>query len=154
MQLQRVTDGDLPEIVDLINLAYRGKGAEAGWATERQYIEGERTTVALLKEDLAGSPEALLLMWRDEADGSACWVRCGWSRVRWVVVAGATEREACSAGQAAGANVAGGCGADREGERRHANPDDCDQRSRQADCLVSTTRIYADGGAKAVSLWG
>jgi GNAT superfamily N-acetyltransferase len=69
MQLQRVKESDLPEIVDLINLAYRGKGTQAGWATEQHYIEGERTSISHLKEDLAAKPEALFLMWRDEVGG-------------------------------------------------------------------------------------
>ena len=68
MTLERVTEADLEEVVALINLAYRGSGG--GWATERQYIEGERTTVPLLRADLEATPEAHLLMWREKADGA------------------------------------------------------------------------------------
>jgi len=61
---------DLDEIVDLANRAYRGKGTSAGWAVETDFIEGERTSVPMLREELAARPDARLLMWRDEHDGS------------------------------------------------------------------------------------
>ena len=45
--LQPATDAaDLPAIVELMNLAFRGKGSKAGWSTEANYIEGDRTTPA------------------------------------------------------------------------------------------------------------
>jgi ribosomal protein S18 acetylase RimI-like enzyme len=66
MLLRIAAEWDLPEVVELVNLAYRGA---AGWAVEAQYIEGERITLAGLREDLAAKPDALLLVWRDE-DGS------------------------------------------------------------------------------------
>ena len=65
MELQEATKADLPEVVDLINQAYRG---EVGWAVETQYIEGERIDLAGLREDLAANPQALLMIWRDERD--------------------------------------------------------------------------------------
>jgi predicted N-acetyltransferase YhbS len=67
MLLRVATEGDLPEVVELINLAYRGA---AGWTAEGQYIEGERITLAGLREDLAAKPDALLLVWRDDGDGA------------------------------------------------------------------------------------
>jgi ribosomal protein S18 acetylase RimI-like enzyme len=70
MQLRPVTKSDLPEVVDLINLAYRGKGADAGWTTENAYIEGQRTGLSHLQEELAAKPQALFLMWRDEIEGT------------------------------------------------------------------------------------
>jgi predicted N-acetyltransferase YhbS len=66
MVLREATKADLPEVVDLINLAYRGS---VGWAVETQYIEGQRIDLAGLREDLAANPQALLLVWRDERDG-------------------------------------------------------------------------------------
>ncbi|MDE1175351.1 MAG: GNAT family N-acetyltransferase [Edaphobacter sp.] len=68
MHLAAVTADDLSEIVALINLAYRGRGDDAGWATENKYIEGERTTIGDLQKDLADRPQALFLMWRDESN--------------------------------------------------------------------------------------
>ena len=46
MQLQRVTERDLPEVVDLTNLAFRG---EVGWTIESEYIEGQRINLEMLK---------------------------------------------------------------------------------------------------------
>jgi GNAT superfamily N-acetyltransferase len=66
MVLQEATKADLPEVVELINLAYRGS---VGWAVETQYIEGQRIDLAGLREDLAANPDALLMIWRDERDG-------------------------------------------------------------------------------------
>jgi GNAT superfamily N-acetyltransferase len=47
-----------------MNRAYRGEGAEAGWTTETAYIDGDRTTMTLLRQDLAASPGAEFLLWR------------------------------------------------------------------------------------------
>src|SRR5215475_8390701 len=66
MHLQRVTERDLPEIVDLTNLAFRG---EIGWTIESKYIEGQRINLEMLRENMREHPEGLLLIWRDERDG-------------------------------------------------------------------------------------
>jgi ribosomal protein S18 acetylase RimI-like enzyme len=67
MQLQRVTESDLPEVVDLTNLAFRGN---QGWTIESKYIEGQRIDLEMLREDMKEHPDALLLIWRDEDDGT------------------------------------------------------------------------------------
>ncbi|MGH6616360.1 GNAT family N-acetyltransferase [Sphingomonas sp.] len=59
-------DGDVPAIVALMNLAYRGD--EAGWNTEAGYIDGDRTSEPFLRDEIATKPHATLLIWRDEAD--------------------------------------------------------------------------------------
>ncbi|QUD88200.1 GNAT family N-acetyltransferase [Phenylobacterium montanum] len=63
------TDADLPAVVELVNSAYRGEGAEAGWTTEASYIDGQRTSLALLAEELAATPTPSLLLLRREAGG-------------------------------------------------------------------------------------
>lgn len=60
---------EFPAIVDLVNSAYRGQGAQAGWTTEAGYIDGQRIDLESLKEDLADSPNAVLLTLRDEDGG-------------------------------------------------------------------------------------
>ena len=70
MVLQVAAEADLGEIVDLANRAYRGTGASVGWTVETDFIEGERTSVELLREELAAHPDALILTWRDQRDGS------------------------------------------------------------------------------------
>ena len=64
------TDTDIPRIAELMNRAYRGVGGgTASWSAEQAYIAGNRTTDALLREDVAASPAATLLKWVDAADG-------------------------------------------------------------------------------------
>ena len=61
--LEPATEADHAAIVALVNQAYRGLGAQAqGWNLETGVIEGERTTLALLREDLAAKPHARLML--------------------------------------------------------------------------------------------
>jgi ribosomal protein S18 acetylase RimI-like enzyme len=60
---------DFLALVDLVNSAYRGQGAQAGWTTEAGYIDGQRIDLESLRQDLAEAPDAVLLTLRDEADG-------------------------------------------------------------------------------------
>lgn len=59
-------DHDIPEIVTLMNRAYRGTSG-SGWSAEETYLAGDRTTPSLLREDIARNPSAFLLKWRDTA---------------------------------------------------------------------------------------
>jgi GNAT superfamily N-acetyltransferase len=69
MLLVRATEGDYASIVDLVNLAFRGVGLSASWNSEGDFIEGQRLTESLLREDLAAKPDAVLLTYRDDPDG-------------------------------------------------------------------------------------
>ena len=62
---------DVPAAVALINLAYRGARAP-GWSSEAGYIEGDRTTEPQLHAEIAASPAASLLLWRDRSVLSGC----------------------------------------------------------------------------------
>ena len=64
MILTRATAADLPEIAALMNLAFRGTGPTASWNTEAGYIDGDRTSEALLAQEIAAAPEAFLLVHR------------------------------------------------------------------------------------------
>ena len=57
---------DLPAVVDLVNSAYRGEGAQAGWTTEADYIDGQRTSLDDLSRDMEG---ATLLVLRQAPAG-------------------------------------------------------------------------------------
>lgn len=70
LPLQPASEADLPEVVDLMNFAFRGTGPVASWNTEADYIEGNRTTLATLRDELAQSPRAILLLLRDGDCGS------------------------------------------------------------------------------------
>ncbi|MGZ3376838.1 MAG: GNAT family N-acetyltransferase [Phenylobacterium sp.] len=60
-------EADLAEIVELSNWAYRGAGEVKSW-TRESYLQGERTTAEALRADLAQTPAANILLWRDEAE--------------------------------------------------------------------------------------
>jgi len=70
MLLSPAVEADYPEIVDLVNLAFRGTGPSASWNVEAGVIEGQRINESLLREDLATEPPPHLLIHRDESDGS------------------------------------------------------------------------------------
>src|SRR5689334_21974809 len=63
------TDADLDEIAALVNSAYRGDSSRAGWTTEADYLEGQRTDAERLREQLAATPGAVMLALRDD-DGT------------------------------------------------------------------------------------
>ena len=67
VELKLAAEGDFPELIALTNKAYRERGPQASWNVE-DMIGGERLTDEVLREDLAASPEAQLLVWRG-ADG-------------------------------------------------------------------------------------
>ena len=67
--LRPATEAELPEIVAMVNRAYRGTGPTASWNTEAELLDGERISVAALREHLAANPLALLLTFREKANG-------------------------------------------------------------------------------------
>lgn len=69
MNLARATDSDLPEIVDLMNRAFRGA---KGWALEDGFLTGDRIRLDDLRAELAGKPQMNLLVWREEGRLLGC----------------------------------------------------------------------------------
>ncbi len=69
MFLVRAVEADYAPIIDLVNLSFRGVGSSASWNSEADYIEGERLTESLLRDDLAAKPEAFLLTYREDPNG-------------------------------------------------------------------------------------
>jgi GNAT superfamily N-acetyltransferase len=69
MPLYAVKEADLAAIAYLVNAAYRGSAGQQGWTTEADYIDGARTSVALLTADLTTQPRAMLLGWREAPQG-------------------------------------------------------------------------------------
>lgn len=63
-KLTVASDADVAAVVSLINLAFRGRGEDAGWSIKEEYIQGTRITEDLLREDMAAKPHATLLLWR------------------------------------------------------------------------------------------
>jgi ribosomal protein S18 acetylase RimI-like enzyme len=59
------SDADVDEVAGFVNKAYRGKSAEAGWASEAKVLGGQRIDSAILSETLANGKTTVLLM-KDE----------------------------------------------------------------------------------------
>jgi ribosomal protein S18 acetylase RimI-like enzyme len=57
---------DVPGIVDLVESAYRGESSRAGWTTEADLLDGQRTDAEAIFAVLAGPGSTMLLA---EADG-------------------------------------------------------------------------------------
>lgn len=69
MKLVRATPSDLPEIVALMNRAYRG---QEGWAVEQGYIQGDRISLKDLQAELAAKPDMHFLVWREDGALLGC----------------------------------------------------------------------------------
>ena len=70
MILIPAVEADYAEIIDLVNLAFRGSGSSASWNIEAGIIEGRRLNESLLREELAAKPATYLLTHRDEANAA------------------------------------------------------------------------------------
>jgi ribosomal protein S18 acetylase RimI-like enzyme len=71
MLLEYAAKSDYPEIIELVNAAYRGTGDDSArsWNQEIGILEGTRTDESLLQEE-ASAPGAHLLIHRDPEDKS------------------------------------------------------------------------------------
>jgi ribosomal protein S18 acetylase RimI-like enzyme len=71
MLLEHAAEADYPEIIRLVNAAYRGTGDDVArsWNQEIGILEGTRTDDSLLREE-ASAPGAHLLIHRDPDDHS------------------------------------------------------------------------------------
>lgn len=71
MTLEEAGAADIPELWALVERAYRGETARAGWSHEADLLTGPRTS----PEELAGvlaDPARHLLCWRDRSTILAC----------------------------------------------------------------------------------
>lgn len=69
--LEDANEADYPEIIRLVNIAYRGDGTDiASWNRESGILEGTRTDDSLLREELGERPGSHLLVHRDPTDDS------------------------------------------------------------------------------------
>jgi ribosomal protein S18 acetylase RimI-like enzyme len=58
---------DIPVLHRLIESAYRGDASRAGWTTEADLLDGQRTDPDDLADILADPKQDLLMAWRDES---------------------------------------------------------------------------------------
>jgi GNAT superfamily N-acetyltransferase len=70
LSIRRATPEDVPAVVAIVHSAYRGELSRAGWTTEADWIDGERTNPGEVGGIIAG-PDSLILLVEDR-DGSGC----------------------------------------------------------------------------------
>ncbi|OYQ26050.1 GNAT family N-acetyltransferase [Sandarakinorhabdus cyanobacteriorum] len=70
--LVAIEDADVPQLVALMNRAYRGTGDSAGWNSEAGVIAGNRTNAEFFRAELAEKPDGHFLKWVDGPDISGC----------------------------------------------------------------------------------
>lgn len=71
MHYRAATLDDVPALVALVESAYRGETSRAGWTTEADFLDGQRTDPDEIA-GLIGSPKNLVLMAFDGALVSCC----------------------------------------------------------------------------------
>ncbi|MEU8679597.1 GNAT family N-acetyltransferase [Streptomyces sp. NPDC048560] len=66
------TEGDVPALVRLIESAYRGDSSRAGWTTEADILQGQRTDADGVRAVVAAESGRLLVVERDGAPVACC----------------------------------------------------------------------------------
>lgn len=66
LTIRDATAADIPALHRLIESAYRGEASRAGWTTEADLLDGQRTDPEDLADILADPGQALLTAWRGE----------------------------------------------------------------------------------------
>lgn len=66
MPIELATIQDIPDLVALLNSAYRGEVSKKGWTTEADLLEGEKRTDEATLYKLIHSPGAIFLKYIDE----------------------------------------------------------------------------------------
>jgi N-acetylglutamate synthase-like GNAT family acetyltransferase len=89
MSVRHATDADVPAVRALVDAAYRGDASRAGWTTEADLLDGQRTDETLVRELLVAPDSAVLLLEEGGALLACCHVeqRPGVGYVGMVAVA-------------------------------------------------------------------
>ncbi|MFD0025931.1 GNAT family N-acetyltransferase [Streptomyces sp. NPDC058382] len=66
------TDADVPALVELIQSAYRGDASRAGWTTEADILQGQRTDPQGVREVVEDPDSRLLVVERDGEPVACC----------------------------------------------------------------------------------
>lgn len=66
MSILLANKNDIPELIVLLNSAYRGEGSKQGWTTEADMITGEIRTDAPTMNQLMDTPAAIFLKYVNE----------------------------------------------------------------------------------------
>ncbi|WP_411102639.1 GNAT family N-acetyltransferase [Streptomyces sp. cmx-4-9] len=71
LSFRSAVEADVPELVVLVESAYRGDASRAGWTTEADYLEGQRTDEDGVREVIA-APDGILLVVERAGELVAC----------------------------------------------------------------------------------
>jgi ribosomal protein S18 acetylase RimI-like enzyme len=66
MTLRRAIPGDVEQMCELVNSAYRGEVSRQGWTTEADFLDGQRTDPRTLADLLNAPDNAFLLLFHGE----------------------------------------------------------------------------------------
>ncbi|MEU9086167.1 GNAT family N-acetyltransferase [Streptomyces sp. NPDC048357] len=64
LSFRSAVEADIPELVVLVESAYRGDASRAGWTTEADYLDGQRTDPAGVRAVIESSDSVLLVVER------------------------------------------------------------------------------------------
>lgn len=71
LSFRSAVEADVPELVVLVESAYRGDASRAGWTTEADYLEGQRTDAAGVRQ-IVDAPDSTLLVVERAGELVAC----------------------------------------------------------------------------------
>lgn len=71
LRFRTAEEADTPELVDLVNSAYRGDRSRSGWTTEANLLDGQRIDAEGMSE-LIAAPDTTLLLAELEGELVAC----------------------------------------------------------------------------------
>jgi GNAT superfamily N-acetyltransferase len=66
-QITIADESDIPSVVALLNISYRGDESRKGWTTEADLIEGENRTSHENLSDVMREPGSVMLTYKDES---------------------------------------------------------------------------------------
>jgi ribosomal protein S18 acetylase RimI-like enzyme len=70
--ITRCAPEELPQVVALVNAAYRGSDGQAGWTHEIGMVDGLRTTVEALRDDFERTADLSIFLLREAGALLAC----------------------------------------------------------------------------------
>ncbi|MCX4694876.1 GNAT family N-acetyltransferase [Streptomyces sp. NBC_01408] len=71
LSFRSAVEADVPELVALVESAYRGDASRAGWTTEADYLEGQRTDAGGVRQ-VIDTPDSTLLVVERAGELVAC----------------------------------------------------------------------------------
>ncbi|MFE3937830.1 GNAT family N-acetyltransferase, partial [Streptomyces goshikiensis] len=71
LNFRSAVEADVPELVKLVESAYRGEASRGGWTTEADYLDGQRTDENGVRQVIS-APDGVLLVVERAGELVAC----------------------------------------------------------------------------------